>query len=79
MTTLCEDEGFRSTTYPIAVYAGRSLVWEGWTPKALSYIHIPLKNAPKTNTITIRSRGASTTKDAFGACRNLTPGTTTRP
>ena len=64
-------KGFRSTTYPIAVYAGDSLVWEGWTPKALSYIHIPLKNAPKTNTITIRSRGASTTKDAFGAVQEL--------
>lgn len=64
-------KGFRSTTYPIAVYAGDSLVWEGWTPKALSYIHIPLNNAPKTDRITIRSRGASTTKDAFGAVQEL--------
>lgn len=64
-------KGFRSTTYPIAVYAGDSLVWEGWTPKSLSYIHIPLKNAPKTDKITLRSRGASTSKDAFGAVKEL--------
>ena len=64
-------KGFRATTYPIAVYAGDSLLWEGWTPKALSYIHIPLKNAPKTDKITIRSLGESTTKDAFGAVQEL--------
>ncbi len=64
-------KGFRATTYPIAVYAGDSLVWQGWTPKALSYIHIPLKDAPETDTYTIRSLGASTTRDAFGAVKEL--------
>ncbi len=64
-------KGFRATTYPIAVYAGDVKVWEGWTPKSLSFIHIPLKNAPKSRTYTIRSLGASTTKDAFGAVREL--------
>ena len=64
-------KGFRATTYPIAVYAGDVKVWEGWTPKSLSFIHIPLKNAPKSRTYTIRSLGASTTRDAFGAVREL--------
>ncbi len=64
-------KGFRATTYPIAVYAGDVKVWEGWTQKSLSFIHIPLKNAPKSRTYTIRSLGASTTKDAFGAVREL--------
>ena len=32
------------------VYADSVKVWEGNTPKALSYIHIPLKNAPKAKT-----------------------------
>ena len=64
-------KGFRATTYPIAVYAGDVKVWEGWTPKSLSFIHIPLKNAPKSRSYTIRSLGASTTKDAFGAVREL--------
>lgn len=64
-------KGFRSTTYPIAVYAGDVKVWEGWTPKALSYIHIPITGAPETDVYTIRSLGASTTKDAFGAVQEL--------
>ena len=64
-------KGFRATTYPIAIYADDVKVWEGWTPKSLSFIHIPLKNAPEAETFTIRSLGASTTKDAFGAVQEL--------
>ncbi len=64
-------KGFRATTYPIAIYADNVKVWEGWTPKSLSFIHIPLKNAPEAETFTIRSLGASTTKDAFGAVQEL--------
>ena len=79
--TLCEktriDElcvkmkDFRSTTYPIAVYADSVKVWEGWTPKSLSYVHIPLKNAPAAQNYTIRMMGASTSKDAFGAVKEM--------
>lgn len=64
-------KGFRATTYPIAVYAGETKVWEGWTPKALSYIHIPIEDAPPSRTYTLRSLGPSTTKDAFGAVKEL--------
>lgn len=64
-------KGFRATTYPIAVYAGETKVWEGWTPKALSYIHIPMKGASPSRTYTLRSLGPSTTKDAFGAVKEL--------
>ena len=79
--TLCEktriDElclkmrDFRSTTYPIAVYADSVKVWEGWTPKSLSYVHIPLENAPVAQRYTIRMMGESTTKDAFGAVKEM--------
>ncbi len=79
--TLCEEtriddlclkmKDFRSTTYPIAVYADGVKVWEGWTPKSLSYIHIPLKNAPAARHYTIRMVGESTTKDAFGAVKEM--------
>lgn len=62
---------FRSTTYPIAVYADSVKVWEGWTPKSLSFIHIPLKDAPRARTYTIRMTGESTTKDAFGMVKEL--------
>lgn len=64
-------KGFRATTYPIAVYAGDVKVWEGWTPKSLSFVHIPLKNAPKSRTYTIRSIGQSTTRDAFGGVKEI--------
>lgn len=66
-----KTKGFRNTTFPIAVYADTVKIWEGWTPKSLSYIHIPLKGCPKTSTITIRSIGRSTTKDAFGAVKEM--------
>jgi len=72
---------FRSTTYPIVIYAHTSPVeggqeqavevWRGWTPKSLSFIHIPLKNAPKARTYTIKMIGESTTKDAFGAVKEM--------
>lgn len=64
-------KSFRMTTYPIAIYADSVKVWEGWTPKALSFIHIPLKNAPKARHYTIRMVGSSTTKDAFGNMKEL--------
>ncbi len=66
-----KTKGFRQTTYPIAIYAGDTLVWEGWTPKKLGYIHIPLKEAPATSRITIKMRGSSTTRDAFGAVQEM--------
>ena len=59
------------TTYPIAIYADDIKVWEGWTPKALSFIHIPLHNAPKARKYTLRMVGSSTSKDAFGNMKEL--------
>lgn len=79
--TLCENtkiddicmkmKDFRSTSYPIAVYAGDSLVWKGWTPKSLSFIHIPLHKAPATARYTIRMTGECTKGDAFGAVKEM--------
>ena len=79
--TLCEKtriddiclkmKNFRATSYPIEVYAGEHLVWRGVTPKSLSFVHIPLVNAPVTDTYTIRLAAPSSTKDAFGAVKEL--------
>ena len=63
--------GFRATTYPLKVYAGDSLVWEGWTEKTLGFVHIPLKNCPTSQQFTLRMAGSSTTRDAFGAVKEL--------
>ena len=59
-------KGFRGTSYPLRVYADGKLVWEGWTPKALSFVHLQLKNAPAAKEYVIKQIGKSTTKDAFG-------------
>lgn len=64
-------KSFRSTSYPIIVYADGKKVWEGWTPKSLSYVHLPLKNAPAAREYLIKMVGKSTTKDAFGAVKEL--------
>lgn len=64
-------KGFRGTSYPLAVYADGVKVWEGWTPKSLSYVHLPLKNAPAASEYTIKMLGKSSTKDAFADVREL--------
>ena len=64
-------KGFRTTSYPIAVYAGDSLVWRGVTPKGLGYVHIRLRNCPPAQTYTIRLTGMSEAKDAFAGVTEL--------
>lgn len=64
-------KGFRTTSYPIAVYAGDSLVWRGVTPKGLGYVHIRLRNCPLAQTYTIRLTGMSEAKDAFAGVTEL--------
>ena len=71
---------FRSTTYPLAIYAHQEKadgseeeieVWRGRTPKSLGFVHLPLKNAPAARRYTIRMIGTSSTKDAFGEIKEL--------
>ena len=57
--------GWRKRTYPVEVYAGDELVWKGWTPKGLGYIHIRPEKKVKSDRITIRQVGGMTEKDAF--------------
>ena len=73
-------KNFRSTTYPLAVYAHQEKadgseelveVWRGRTPKSLGFVHLPLKNAPAARRFTIRMVGTSSTKDAFGEIKEL--------
>ena len=69
--------GFRSTSYPIAIYAhpsdgGQEVeVWRGTTPKSLSYVRLPLKNVPRARKYTIRLVGQTDLGDAFGAVKEL--------
>lgn len=57
--------GWRKRTYPIEIYAGDELIWKGWTPKGLGYVHINPENPVKSDKITIRQIGGMTEKDAF--------------
>lgn len=71
-------KGFRSSSYPIEIYAHPSdsseavKIWEGSTPKGLGFSHLPIPaDAPKAQRYTVKMAGASTDKDAFGAIKEM--------
>ena len=59
-------QGWRSRSYPLEVYAGNTLIWNGNTDKSLGYIHLNVEKPVRANTITIRLKGNTSDKDAFG-------------
>lgn len=59
-------QGWRSRSYPLEVYAGNTLIWSGNTDKSLGYIHLNVEKPVRANTITIRLKGNTSDKDAFG-------------
>lgn len=59
-------QGWRSRSYPLEVYAGNILIWNGNTDKSLGYIHLNVEKPVRANTITIRLKGNTSDKDAFG-------------
>ncbi|WP_294546738.1 DUF4982 domain-containing protein [uncultured Bacteroides sp.] len=56
--------GFRRNSYPVEVYAGNTLIWEGKTPESLGYIHLEAKPV-KTNKITLKLKGSVVAEEAF--------------
>lgn len=58
--------GWRLRSYPLEVYAGKTLIWSGETERSLGYIHLKPVKQVKDNEITIRLKGAGKDKDAFG-------------
>ena len=63
---------FRSKAYPIEIYAGKELVWRGYTPKSLGYVRLPLqKTGIHSNTYTIKLVGSTNDGDAFGAVKEV--------
>ena len=58
--------GWRLRSYPLEVYAGKTLVWSGDTERSLGYVHLKPTKHVKTDEITIRLKGAGKDKDAFG-------------
>ena len=58
--------GWRVRSYPLEVYAGKTLIWSGETERSLGYIHLKPAKRFKTNEITIRLKGNGKDDDAFG-------------
>jgi hypothetical protein len=56
--------GFRSTSYPLEIYSGNTLVGKGYTPKGLGYTHFALKPT-KSDTFTVKMVGETSVKEAF--------------
>ncbi|MDR2915159.1 MAG: DUF4982 domain-containing protein [Tannerella sp.] len=57
--------GWRRRSYPLEIFAGKELIWNGETDMSLGYVHLPVKPT-RTNEITIRLKGATFDSDAFG-------------
>lgn len=60
--------GWRQTTYPLEVYAGDKLIWEGNTDLSLGYVHLDVSEPVMSDTYTIRLKGSADygEKDVFG-------------
>ena len=58
--------GWRLRSYPLEIYAGKKLIWNGETERSLGYVHLKPTKRVKTDEITIRLKGAGKDKDAFG-------------
>ena len=63
--------GWRVRSYPLEVYAGKTLIWSGETERSLGYIHLKPTKRVKTDEITIRLKGAGKDKDAFGGINEV--------
>ena len=57
--------GWRMRSYPVEIYAGDTLIWEGETERSLGYVHLNVKPV-MTREITIRLKGSARDEDAFG-------------
>ena len=53
-------------SYPLGVYAGNELIWSGNTEKSLGYVHLEVDKPVRSDKITVRLKGSTTDKDAFG-------------
>jgi len=64
--------GWRLRSYPLEIYAGKTLIWSGETDRSLGYVHLKPCKAVKTDEISIHLKGAGKDKDAFGGIVEVT-------
>ncbi len=63
--------GWRLTCYPLAIYAGDALVWQGITPATLGYVHLPISRPVEAQTLTVRQVAPFTQSNKFGEVKEL--------
>jgi len=66
--------GWRNKCYPLAVFAGKKKVWEGFTPATLGYAHIHIDQPLNADQYTIRMLGPAQNSGRFGDVKELAGG-----
>ena len=66
--------GWRDKMYPLAIYAGKKKVWEGYTYACLGYVHIKIGKPVKAKDITIKMIGDAKSKTQLGDTKELAGG-----
>ncbi len=63
--------GWRQRSYPLEIFAGSTLIWQGNTPQSLGYVHLDIAAPIESSTITIRLKGTAKSEEAFGQITEL--------
>lgn len=66
--------GWRNKSYPLAVYAGKKLVWQGWTYPTLGYCHLRIAKPVKAASPTIRMTAPDRSNEERGDTKELAGG-----
>ena len=66
--------GRRDKMYPLAIFAGKKKVWEGYTYACLGYVHINIDKPVKAKDITIRMMGDAKSKTQLSDTKELAGG-----
>lgn len=66
--------GWRLLRYPLAIYAGKTKVWEGITEPSLGYVHFDIPKPVVSNQLTIRMLGPVANKTEKGDTAELAGG-----
>lgn len=64
-------KNFRTTAYPLQIFAGDKLVWEGSTYKCLGDCYLSIPEPVKAQEFTIMMKGTAAVKEAFGNMTEL--------
>lgn len=66
--------GWRDKMYPLAIFAGKKKIWEGYTYACLGYVHINIDKPVKAKDITIRMIGDAKSKAMLSDTKELAGG-----